>query len=90
PYVDGLTMRRGSAMQLLANGIAVVSSTGELLDPECAKVAACESSSEAFARRVEQLALDTSKRAEYAARSAAARHLWSVDVLADAIVSDLT
>jgi glycosyltransferase involved in cell wall biosynthesis len=88
PYEDGLTMRRGAAMLLLSNGIAMVSSTGEHSDPECAKVAACESSAEAFALRVEQLVLDPSKRAEYAARSAAAKHLWSVDVMADAIVKD--
>ena len=81
-------MRRTSAMQLLANGIATVSSTGEHLDPACAAVAACEDTAESFAMRVEQLVLDPAVRARYAAQSAAARHLWSADILADAIVKD--
>lgn len=89
PYVDGLTMRRGAAMLLLSNGIAMVSSSGESLDPACAAVAACEDTAEAFAQRVEQLVLDPAVRAQWAEHSAAARHLWSVDVMAAAIINDL-
>jgi hypothetical protein len=89
PYEDGLTMRRSAAMLLLANGIATVSSSGEHLDPACAAVAACEGTAETFAKRVEQLVVDPAVRAQYAAHAAAARHLWSVDVMADAIVADV-
>ncbi|MFI5213846.1 MAG: glycosyltransferase [Gemmatimonadales bacterium] len=89
PYEDGLTMRRGAAMLLLSNGIATVSSSGEHLDPACAAVAVCEDTAEAFAQRVEQLVADPIVRAQWAAHADAARHLWSVDVMAAAIVNDI-
>ncbi len=89
PYEDGLTMRRTSAMLMLANGIAMVSSSGEHVDPACAAVAACEDTAEAFAQRVEQFVADPILRAQYAEHSAAAPHLWSVDVMAAAIVNNL-
>ena len=88
PYGDGLTRRRGSAMLMLAAGNALVSSRGHLLDPKCAEIAACESDAAAFAARVEQLAMEPLTRAGWASRAMAARDIWSVDPLAEAIVRD--
>jgi polysaccharide biosynthesis protein PslF len=89
PYTDGLTMRRSGAMLVLAHGVPMVSSTGEHLDPACARVAACEASADAFAARLEQLVMNPAVRAEWAARAANSADVSSVGPLADAIVRDL-
>ncbi|HVO35803.1 MAG TPA: hypothetical protein VMT21_09575, partial [Gemmatimonadales bacterium] len=78
PYVDGLTMRRTSAMLALAHGVALVSSTGPLFDPRLAALAACEDTAEVFAARLVRLVDDAGERAALTARSAGYAELASV------------
>ena len=89
PYVDGLTMRRTSAMLALAHGIALVSATGPLYDPRLAALAACESTADAFAARLARLADDAGERAALTARAAGYGELASVEALARIIAEDL-
>jgi glycosyltransferase involved in cell wall biosynthesis len=63
PFVDGLTLRRTSAMAALAHGIPLVSSTGPLFDPALAAAARCEPSAASFAAAVTELAADPAARA---------------------------
>jgi glycosyltransferase involved in cell wall biosynthesis len=90
PYVDGLTLRRTGAMLALAHGVPTVSSTGPLFDSQLAGIAACESSPEAFAARVERLVTSPSDRAAVARRSAGYDAVASGHVLARQLAADLT
>jgi glycosyltransferase involved in cell wall biosynthesis len=89
PYVDGLTMRRSSAMAALACGVPVVSSTGHLFDFRLAEFAACEPDAGAFASRVALLARDPDARAAAARRAAEAGRVSSPATLATAILEVL-
>lgn len=89
PYVDGLTMRRSGAMLALAHGIPLVSSTGHLFDERLADLAACESSSDAFASRLVRLVGSDEDRAALAKRARGYRAVGSVEVLAEMIAGDL-
>lgn len=89
PYVDGLTLRRTGAMLALAHGVPTVSSTGHLFDPAMHELAACESSSDAFAERVARLVADPSERGALALRSRSYHSTASVDGLARQLVADL-
>jgi len=90
PFVDGLTLRRTSAMAALAHGVPLVSSRGPLFDPSLADAAACEPTLEAFVRSVCALAADPARRA---ALGAAGRRFYeargSTDVLAARVAADL-
>jgi glycosyltransferase involved in cell wall biosynthesis len=89
PFVDGLTLRRGSAMFALASGIATVSSTGPLHDPALAALAACEPSAEAFAARIERLAREPAERQALAERARGYGEVASTEVLARRLATDL-
>jgi hypothetical protein len=90
PFVDGLTLRRTSAMAALAHGVPLVSSRGPLFDPSLADAALCEGTVEAFVAAVRALAADPARRAVLGA----AGHRFyetraSADVLAAAAARDL-
>jgi glycosyltransferase involved in cell wall biosynthesis len=89
PYVDGLTMRRSSAMLALAHGVPTVSSTGHLFDPQLREMADCEPTPEAFATRLERLVQDAEERRELALRSHRYHAIASVDILAGRLLMDL-
>jgi glycosyltransferase involved in cell wall biosynthesis len=89
PYVDGLTLRRSIPLLAVAHGVATVSSTGPLFDPDAAKVAVCEPSAEAFADRVERLVDVPSERAAAARLTANFDRVASIDVLARRLIADL-
>jgi hypothetical protein len=89
PYVDGLTMRRSSAMLALAHGIPTVSSTGHLFDPQLREMADCEPSPETFAARLETLVQNTEERRKLAARAGRYHAVASVDILAGRLLRDL-
>jgi len=90
PYVDGLTMRRTSAMLALSHGVATVSSSGPLFDVSLGAAARCSATREAFVRDVEALVADPQLRD---ALGAAGRVHYergaSVEVLADLLLHDL-
>jgi len=89
PYVDGLTLRRSSAMFALAHGVPLVSSTGHLFDPQLSGLAACETTPDGFAARVLQLIEDAAARAALAERAGRYAATASVEALARTIVDDL-
>ena len=89
PYTDGLTLRRSGAMLALAHELPTVSSTGPLFDHRMMELAACESTSEAFAARLARLVMNPGERSTLAARTAGFRTKASVEVLARMIGSDL-
>ncbi len=89
PYTDGLTMRRSGAMFALAHGVPLVSSTGPLYDPALGEIAACETSAEAFAARLVELAADPARRAALAQRANNFGSIASTDVLARQLLTDL-
>jgi glycosyltransferase involved in cell wall biosynthesis len=63
PFVDGLTLRRTSAMAALAHGVPLVSSRGPLFDATLAEAAACATDAAAFVAVVGELAADPARRA---------------------------
>ena len=91
PYVDGLTLRRTSAMLALSHGVATVSSSGPLFDTALGAAARCPATREAFVRDVEELVADRELRE---ALGAAGRTHYereaSVEVLADRLWRDVT
>lgn len=89
PYVDGLTLRRTGAMLGLATGVATVSSTGHLFDPDMHQLAACEPDASAFAARLAALADDRAARDSLAARTARYEALASTGALARRLIADL-
>lgn len=90
PFVDGLTLRRTSAMTALAHGIPLVSSRGHLFDPALAGAAACERTPEEFGATVRALVTDADRRrALGAAALAFYRDHASVDVLAARVAADV-
>ncbi len=89
PYVDGLTLRRSSAMLPLATGIATVSSEGHLFDPAMRALALCEPDPDAFAECLATLVRDPSARVEAAARTASYAELASMEKLARILIRDL-
>jgi glycosyltransferase involved in cell wall biosynthesis len=89
PYVDGLTLRRTSAMLALATGIATVSSTGPLYDPAAGALAACEATAEAFAARLEGLAGDAAARDAVASRTTAYPRVASAECAAATLLRDV-
>ncbi len=89
PFVDGLTLRRTSAMLALAHAIPVVSTTGPLFDPEAGRLAVCEGSPEAFGERVAQLVGDPRARAAAAARTMDFEASASVTALARRLLTAL-
>jgi len=89
PYVDGLTLRRTAAMLAVAHGVATVSSSGPLFDPQLSALAAIAPDAGAFATEVKRLVEDVEHRREIAARTAGYEELASVRVLARALIADL-
>jgi hypothetical protein len=89
PFVDGLTLRRTSAMLALASGVATVSSTGPLFDPAAGALASCEPTAEAFAARLEGLARDPAERRLVADRTQHYEEVASINVLARRLIADL-
>ncbi len=89
PYVDGLTLRRSSAMLALATGIATVSSTGSLFDPTAGALAACEPTAGAFAARLAGLVDDAPGRAALAARAGGYAAVASMERLVAILLGDL-
>jgi len=90
PFVDGLTLRRTSAMAALAHGVPLVSSRGPLFDPSLADAAACAPTLDAFVAAVRDLARDPGRRG---ALGAAGRRAYetrgSAAVLAARVTADL-
>ena len=66
PFVDGLTLRRSSALAALAHGLPLVSSRGPLFDPFAGEAALCLESADAFAEAVRDLVADRDARAALA------------------------
>jgi hypothetical protein len=89
PYVDGLTLRRSSAMLALAHGVPTVSSEGPLFDPDLRALAACEPDPAAFAGRLEELVRDADARARWAAAARGYAGRASVERLATILREDL-
>lgn len=80
-YVDGLTLRRSSAMLALASGVPLVSNVGHLFDPSLAELAACERTQPAFADRIAKLVDDPAERARWV-RPELYRERASIEALA--------
>lgn len=89
PFLDGLTLRRTSAMLALASGVPLVSSTGPLWDTSLKDLAACEPNQAAFAGRIAKLVDDPAERAQWSARTAAYHERASVEALAAMLARDL-
>jgi glycosyltransferase involved in cell wall biosynthesis len=90
PFIDGLTLRRTSAMAALAHGVPLVSSLGPLFDPALASAAACAADPEAFTAEVRRLIDDGSARRALGARGAAFyRSSASVEVAAAQVAAHL-
>jgi len=88
PYVDGLTLRRTSAMLALASGVATVSSSGPLFDPTVGELAHCEPNAAAFAECLALLVRDEAARAQARARTAGYAATASVEALARQLIAD--
>ena len=71
PFIDGLTLRRTSAMAALAHGVPLVSSRGPLFDPALADAAACCADRGAFTAEVQRLIDDPGARRTLGARGEA-------------------
>lgn len=88
PYVDGLTLRRTSAMLALASSVPTVSSTGPLFDPAVGALARCEPDAEAFASRLLELVRDPAARERARVLTAGYAASASVEVLARRFLAD--
>jgi hypothetical protein len=89
PFLDGLTLRRTSAMLALASGVPLVSSTGPLWDPSLKDLAACEPNQAAFAGRIARLVDDPAERSAWATRADSYRGRASIEALAAQLARDL-
>jgi glycosyltransferase involved in cell wall biosynthesis len=89
PYVDGLSLRRSSAMLALATGVPLISSRGSLYEPIVGALAACEATASAFADRVRDVVTHPDARAALAARTQGYAESASVEELARRISNDL-
>jgi len=88
-YVDGLTLRRTSALLSLASGVPLASNTGPLFDPVMGELAACERTQAGFADRIAKMADDPAERARWV-RTTGYRERASVEALAAILIRDLS
>jgi hypothetical protein len=90
PFVDGLTLRRTSAMAALAHGVPLVSSNGPLADPGLRDAAVLAADAQAFTMAIRHFVHDPEARAALAARGSAFYETrGSAAVLAARIATDL-
>lgn len=88
PYIDGLTLRRTSAMLALASGVPLVSNAGPLYDPSLNELAACERTQAGFADRLAKMVDDPAERQRWV-RTEQYRAKASVEALAKIVIRDL-
>jgi len=90
PFIDGLSLRRTSAMAALAHGVPLVSSRGPLFDPALADATICAGDPEEFTAELRRLIDDPGARRALGVRGEAFhRSSASVEVAAAQVSAHL-